>query len=482
MPVDPAHTPRADAVLAALAEISDEAIVTTDLAATVLTWSPGAARLYGYPSEEMVGQSITRLLPEGQQDSVAANYRRVRAGQRVELFETTRVARDGRELLVAATLSPIHDDSGAITGVLSLSRDIRSQKRSDAALHASQERWRALLDSAVDAIVVIDARGRIEAFGRSAETMFGYSEREVLGRNVSMLMPSPFREEHDGYLARYLREGQARIIGLGREVSARRRDGSTFPVHLSVGEMSVDGERRFTGILHDLSQRTQLEEQLREQAALVRLGEMAAVIAHEVKNPLAGIRGAIQVIGSRLPAGSPEAGITGEIVTRIDALSELMKDLLLFARPPRPQPSPVDIPPLVQATAELLMADPAMSGVTVEVRGATPPVFADAGLLKIVLVNLLANSAHAMKGQGKIRVEVRDAGRHCAVTIADEGPGIPPDVREKVFMPFFTTKSRGTGLGLATAKRLIEAQHGNISIDCPPGGGTSVTLQLPLQP
>ncbi|MGE0444406.1 MAG: nitrogen regulation protein NR(II), partial [Vicinamibacterales bacterium] len=235
-----------------------------------------------------------------------------------------------------------------------------------------------------------------------------------------------------------------------------------------------------TGILHDLSKRAELEEQLREQAALVRLGEMAAVIAHEVKNPLAGIRGAIQVIGGRLAAGSPEAGITTEIVARIDALSELMKDLLLFARPPRPQPAPVQVQALVQATAELLTADPAMRDITVGLEGDAPPISADPGLLKIVFVNLLANSAHAMKGQGSIRVAVGARDRHCTITISDDGPGIPPEVREKVFTPFFTTKARGTGLGLPTAKRLIEAHHGNIGIDCPPQGGTTVTIQLPL--
>src|SRR6185503_19241076 len=169
-----------------------------------------------------------------------------------------------------------------------------------------------------------------------------------------MLMPSPYREEHDTYLARYLATGRAKIIGTGREVTGRRKDGTTFPLHLSVGETALAGERKFTGILHDLSARVAMEEQLREQAALARLGEMAAVLAHEVKNPLAAVRGAIEVIGSRLPAGTRDATVVKEIVSRIDSLNDLMKDLLLFARPPRPNPLPVDISPLVAATAELL--------------------------------------------------------------------------------------------------------------------------------
>ena len=142
------------------------------------------------------------------------------------------------------------------------------------------------------------------AFNHGAERLFGYRALDAIGHNVNMLMPSPYHEEHDAYLARYLETGVQKIIGIGREVTGLRNDGTTFPIHLSVGEMAVEGERKFTGIIHDLSARTRIEEQLREQTALARLGEMAAVIAHEVKNPLAGVRGAIQVIGTRLPKDS----------------------------------------------------------------------------------------------------------------------------------------------------------------------------------
>ena len=225
----------------------------------------------------------------------------------------------------------------------------------------------------------------------------------MIGQNVNMLMPSPYHEEHDSYLARYLATGVRKIIGIGREVTGRRRDGTTFPLHLSVGEMTVDGERRFTGILHDLSARVRIEEQLREQAALARLGEMAAVIAHEVKNPLAGIRGAIQVIGGRLPADSQDAAMMKEIVSRIDALNELMKDLLLFARPPQPRPTLVDVAALVRTTADLLSGDPALKGIAVEIGGSAPPILADAELLKIVFQNLLVNARRRCRAEGPCR-------------------------------------------------------------------------------
>jgi PAS domain S-box-containing protein len=364
---------------------------------------------------------------------------------------------------------------------------------------AAQE-LQTILNTAVDGIIVIDARGTIERFNPGAERLFGYPASEVFGRNVNVLMPSPDHEQHDGYISRYLSTGEARIIGIGREVKGRRRDGSifplrlsvgemtiagqrkftgllhdlsarveqeecrrasdarwqaviesavdhrrhryagphrgvqsrcrtplrvrrarvareerdrvdavtlsggaryvsrppsrdrpaeiiglgrevvglrrdgtTFPLHLSVGEMNVNGERRFTGILHDLSARTEMERQLREQTALARLGEMAAVVAHEVKNPLAGIRGAVQIIGGRLPAESTERVVVGEIVSRIDALSDLMKDLLIFARPPKPQPQLVDVVELVRATVAMLKQDPAAREVVVAVGGSASP-------------------------------------------------------------------------------------------------------------
>jgi signal transduction histidine kinase len=208
---------------------------------------------------------------------------------------------------------------------------------------------------------------------------------------------------------------------------------------------------------------------------------MAAVIAHEVKNPLAGVRGAIQVIGSRLPKDSKDAAMIKEIVARLDALNELVKDLLLFSRPPHPKTGPVDLAALLTVTGELLNSDPALKEVRVDVRGAAPIVSADANLLKIVFENLLVNSAQAMKGRGTIRALISLVGGECRIEVRDEGPGIPAEVLERIFTPFFTTKARGSGLGLPTAKRLIEAHLGSISIASPAGGGAVVTIRLPVE-
>jgi len=349
-------------------------------------------------------------------------------------------------------------------------------------LRIAGARWRAIIDAAVDGIIVIDSRGHIEAFNAAAEGMFGYTEADVLGKNVSMLMPEPHRGNHDGYINHHLKTGEKKIIGLGRAVNGQRRDGHIFPLHLSVGEFEIDGEMHFTGILHDLSRRTELEERLREATALARLGEMAAVIAHEVKNPLAAVRGAVQVIGSRLPPKTNDAAIITEIIARLDGLNDLMQDLLVFARPPAPRPVRTDVRRLVESVAGLLKRDPAFRDLDVTIGGDVPDSLADANLVKIALQNLLINAGQAQQGRGTVRVNLQATPGSNRIQIIDEGPGIPAEIRADLFRPFRTTKARGTGLGMATAKRLIESQSGTIAVECPSSGGTVITLTIPAAP
>jgi two-component system sensor kinase FixL len=471
-----------DERLRAILDSAVDGIIVIDQRGCIESFNAAAERLFGYPRAEVVGRNVNMLMPSpyhAEHDGYLSRY---------ATTGDARIIGSGREVSGRrrdGSVFPLHLSVGQMTiagepkftGIL---HDLSDRVALDHRLRASEARWRSIVQSAVDGIVVIDAYGRVEAFNPAAERLFGYAEHEVLGQNVHMLMPSPYHEEHDTYLGRYLATGRAKIIGTGREVTGRRRDGSTFPLHLSVGEVIVEGERKFTGIVHDLTGRVRLEERLREGAMLATVGEMAAVIAHEVKNPLAGIRGAIQVIGGRLPADSKDSAVLTDIVKRIDALDSLMKDVLVFARPPQPRRTSVDVRPLVTMTADLLRQDPSLTKVQIVVDGAAPPVQADGEMLKIVFQNLLVNSAQAMEGQGRIDVAIGAADGHCEIAFTDEGPGIPEEVREKIFTAFFTTKSRGSGLGLATAKRLIEAHAGEIGVACPPTGGTTVTVRLPV--
>ena len=468
--------------LSAVINTTVDGIIVMNGHGIVEAFNPGAERLFGYPAADIIGQNVKLLMPppfRGEHDGYLERY--VRTGQAAIIGKGRAVT--GRR--ADGSTFPLHlsvgemmvDGERKFTGML---HDLSARVALEEQLRASEEKWRSIIDSAVDGIIVINARGQIESFNPAATRLFGYAESEVAGRNVNRLMPSPYHEEHDSYLASYLRTGEAKIIGRGREVTGLRKDGTTFPLHLSVGQITIEGERKFTGIVHDLTRRVRLEERLRDQTALARLGEMAAMLAHEVKNPLAGIRGAVQIIGGRMPAGNPDTAMMKEIISRIDSLDAMMKDLLLFARPPKPKRLPTDIVPLLAATAGLLKQDESAKDVDVTIDGIAPLVPADAEMLKMVFHNLLINSAHAMHGRGRIRVSVSTEGSACNVAVSDHGPGVPDDIKDKMFIPFFTTKRRGTGLGLPTAKRFIEAHDGRITIDSPPSGGTTVTVQLPI--
>jgi two-component system sensor kinase FixL len=244
-----------------------DAIVLIDNRGRIEAFNPAAERLFGYSEADVVGKNVSMLMPHpdrGEHDGYLAHY--LATGDKKIIGvgrEVTGQRRDG-------TTFPLHlsvgeaevDGERKFTGVI---HDLTTRVNLEDRLRASEARWRSILESAVDAIVVIDARGCIEWFNPAAERMFGYAEADMIGKNVNILMPSPYHEEHDGYMAHYLTTGEKKIIGIGREVTGLRRDGTTFPVWLSVGEMQVNGERKFTGILADLTARVRMEEQLREQ-------------------------------------------------------------------------------------------------------------------------------------------------------------------------------------------------------------------------
>jgi two-component system sensor histidine kinase PilS (NtrC family) len=248
-------------------------------------------------------------------------------------------------------------------------------------------------------------------------------------------------------------------------------------VHLTVAELTVDGETKFTGIVRDLTERVSLEVRLREESGLVRIGELAAVLAHEVKNPLAAVSGAVQMLSDHLSAPEDQE-IVEEILRRLGGLSALMTDLLLYSRPPRPKPQAIDVMELLRALTAFLKADAAWRNVAVDAHGTVGPVWADPELLKVVFQNLLMNAAQAMEFEGAIRIDVHQTGNTAFIDVHDSGSGIPPDVRSKLFTPFFTTKARGTGLGLATARRIVESHGGQVEVYQSGREGTTMRVVL----
>ena len=305
-----------------------------------------------------------------------------------------------------------------------------------------------------------------------------YSREELIGQNHRII--------NSGYHPHEFFQDMWRTIASGRqwhaEIRNRAKDGTYYWVDTTIVPFVDDKGRpyQYTAIRHDITERKRIEAELREQASLKRLGEMAAVVAHELKNPLAGLRGALEIIARRMPSDSTDVRIIKEMVTRIDSLNQMVQDLLVFARPNPPKIAPVSMGAMAHETAALLRSDPEMRGITMDVSGADPVIPADADMMKGVLLNLLINAAQAMGRQGRIAVSVSAANGRCEVSVADHGPGIPEELREKIFDPFFTTKHRGTGLGLAVARRTVEMHGGTIRFECPSHGGTVMTVSLPL--
>jgi PAS domain S-box-containing protein len=356
------------------------------------------------------------------------------------------------------------------TKTLGILRTVLAQhERTEARLRDSEILYRTLFEQSPDGILVIDPATTLPIeFNDTAARQLGYSRDEFARLRISDYEAAESAQQTARHVEQILSHGHDSF-----ESRHRTKQGSIRTVLITVGSITLSGRPALHCIFKDVTE-------LHEQSALARLGEMAAVVAHEVKNPLAGIRGAIQIIGRRMAPGHPDAAVIGEIIARIDALDDLMKDILIFARPPQVQLALVDVVALAQNSLALLKDDPAAHRIRVEVDGGPSAVMADAKLLNIVLLNLFLNSAHAMQNQGTIRLSVATEHHTCRITVADTGPGIPPEVRDRIFTPFFTTKSRGTGLGLSTAKRLIEAHRGRMAVTCPPGGGTIVTIELPL--
>jgi signal transduction histidine kinase len=215
------------------------------------------------------------------------------------------------------------------------------------------------------------------------------------------------------------------------------------------------------------------------QESLARMGEMAAVVAHEVRNPLAGIKGVLQVVGQRLPAESGDRRALQQATLRLDSLQALTEELLLFARPRPPEPAPLGLLTLARETAELLRADPALAGLAVEARGDAGDLHGDPRQLRTVVANLLRNAAEATGGKGRVIVEIRDRRGEIELRVEDNGPGVPEEQRERIFEPFFTTRARGTGLGLAIVRRVAEAHGGQVTVEPAPGGGARFRVRLP---
>jgi PAS domain S-box-containing protein len=334
----------------------------------------------------------------------------------------------------------------------------------------------ALDQSAI--VAITDTKGTIKYVNEKFCEISKYSREELLGQDHRIL--------NSGYHPKEFIRGLWVTIANGHiwrgEIRNRAKDGTIYWVDTTIVPFLDQRGKpyQYMAIRYEITERKRSEERLHEQAALARLGEMAAVVAHEVKNPIAGIRGALQVISSRM-AESRDRSIVGDIIARLDALNRIVQDLLVFAKPRELRLERVDLKSLIVNTAEMLRRDPALAAVQVQVSGDGAAVQADAEQLQLVFQNIVMNAAQAMNGSGCIDVAIVPEHGGLTVSFADHGSGMSTEVREKAFDAFFTTKHRGTGLGLPIARRIVEVHGGHMHLDTPPGGGTVVSIYLPFR-
>ena len=358
----------------------------------------------------------------------------------------------------------------------------------------------ALLDAAVDAVVVIDERGAITTFNKAAERMFGYGAADVIGKDIAILMGEKDAAEHGSHIQRYLTTRQARIIGIGREVQARRSNGELFPIALSVGEAADVRGRRFVGILRDLSSQRAAEQRARSLEVRLAnvgrfnlMGEMAAGIAHEINQPLSAIATYAQAAKRIMQQPQPSTDMLRDVCTKIDdqarRAGQVIENLRKFIRKQEIHTQSLDVNKVVLDVLNLIEADAHAEGIPVRVETAEglPTVRADAVQLQQVLLNLTRNSVDAMRGGlGKQRGILIATGRTerggVRVTVADHGHGVSRQLGEHIFHPFVTTKRDGLGVGLAISRTIVQSYDGSLTYSDNPGGGAIFAIELPAEP
>jgi two-component system sensor kinase FixL len=471
-----------------------DGILVIDENGTILSVNPAVQKIFGYPMGELVGRNVKVLMPQP--------YRAEHDGY-LEAYRTTGIRRiigigrevvgrrsDGSTFPIDLSVSEVElGERRLFTGIV---RDITARKRDEAAVRESEARLSAVVETAVDGILTIDEQGIVGTMNPAAERLFGYAAVEVVGRNISLLMPNPYRDEHDGYLDHYRRTGERRIIGIGREVKGRRKDGTVFPIELAVSE-TVLGERRFfTGIVRDITERKGAEESLARQAqelerSNAELQQFAYAASHDLQEPLRMITSYVQLLerryGERL--GSEGEQFVGYVVEGARRMGQLIDDLLRYSRVETGSEPAQEVEAGDVLMSVLGLLAPAIREAGAEVH------FSELPHLRLSRVHLeqlfqnLVTNAIKFRAAEPPRIEI-SAARHGAmwqIAVADNGIGIAPEYFEKIFAMFHRLHTReqypGTGVGLAICKKIVERYGGRIWVESAPGRGATFRFELP---
>ncbi|QCL97431.1 hybrid sensor histidine kinase/response regulator [Agrobacterium tumefaciens] len=470
-------------------------IIVHDMDGKITNWTTGCEQLYGWTRKEAVGKIVHELLRT--QFPLSLPELRLRVAQQGSWSgEIVHHHKNGQKRLIATRWVFVDLGGNQSPVIIQTNNDVTDLKKMQDELARREAHLLSILETVPDAMVVIDASGVVSSFSAAAERLFGYGAIEVVGHNVKMLMPDPDRAAHDTYIARYLATGERRIIGYGRVVTGRRKDGSEFPMELAVGEAIADGNRIFTGFIRDLTSRQKIEEELRQSQKMEAIGQLTGGLAHDFNNLLTVISGNLEMAESKLGDESVRYLIREAQDAAADG-AKLTSQLLAFGRRQPLNPQRFDIGELIGTISDLLRRTlgEAIAFTTV-VTGFRNEAIVDASQLQNALLNLVINARDAMPKGGALTVEISRVkldldyahmypsikpGNYVQISVTDTGTGMAPEVKEKAFEPFFSTKDAGagTGLGLSMVYGFARQSGGNVQLYSEPGQGTSVRIFLP---
>jgi PAS domain S-box-containing protein len=500
-------------------------VIRKDLEGRVTFGNSLYCKSMGTSLEGLVGKTDYDLFPQELAQKYRQDDQQVTAtGSVLETVEE-HVTPSGERLYVQVLKSPVYDSRNAIVGTQVIYWDVTARKRAEDAVQNSERRYRAFTEGSQDAVVVADQNGKITLFNRSAQKTFGYSEAEVLGQSVTMLMPEQFHEAHRLGLARYLKTREAHVVGRTIELRGRRKSGEVFPLDMSLTALDQPDGVSFLAAIRDITDRHRMQHRVIQSEKMASLGLMSAGVAHEINNPLAfvannlavldrDVKGMKCLLAAYSAAHATIASHAPEQATRIADLAQeidlaylnenidrildstrqgvkrvadIVQNLRGFARLDQAAVDRVDVHAAIRSSLELIQGRLNRRNITVEQRfGEVPPLSCSPAQINQVFLNLLVNATQAIettrKSQGLIKITTRVAGSDMVIEIADNGCGIDPDLLPKVFDPFFTTKKigEGTGLGLSITHGIVNDHHGEIEVESSLGEGTCFRVMLPL--
>jgi PAS domain S-box-containing protein len=469
-------------LLEAIVQSSNDAIVTKDLDGIITSWNPAARRIFGYTPDEIIGHSVLKLIPPALHDQEPEILRKLRAGEQIAHFETTRLTKDGQELTVSLTLSPLRDKEGRIVGISKIARDITHQKLMD---HVPF-RLAAIVESSDDAILSKDLTGIITSWNRAAERIFGYSEKEIVGSSILRLIPEDLRSEERTILQK-IQSGE-RIDHY--ETVRINKKGERLHVSLTISPLK-DSSGKIVGaskILRNITERKKLEQSLLQAEKIAATGKMAATIAHEINNPLESVLNLIFLARTNITNSTEATAFLNTAEEELVRASHIAKQTLGYYRE-HSSAIKIALSQLVVDALRIYGPKLTASGTQIATNfDSSQQIIVRKGEMMQIISNLITNAMYAMPSGGTLTISVHDAtecDKHgLLLSIEDTGDGIPAENIEKIFEPFFTTRSFvGTGIGLWVAKQFVEGHKGRIGVESsvdPASHGTKMSIFLPF--